>query len=183
MQNRVTNGLSGCSLRFNTDQLLMPTIADLVNSGAIVRIDVDLAPPAQPLRLLYGTPQFIEWLRGTLQGSQPSQLLGHTSPAEQIDDLFHSFLSGEQLMFTRQFRVVRLEENAVWELKTPDVRIFGWFAAKDCFVAVFGNWADTIKDHNLYRGYRIAIRRLRRELGVDATLCVKGVSPDDVLSV
>jgi hypothetical protein len=183
MQNRVTNGLSGCSLRFNTDQLLMPTIADVVNSGAIVRIDVDLAPPAQPLRLLYGTPQFIEWLRETLQGSQPSQLLGHASPAEQIDDLFHSFLSGEQLIFTRQFRVVRLEENAVWELKTPDVRIFGWFVAKDCFVAVFGNWADTIKDHNLYRGYRIAIRRLRRELGIDATLCVKGVSPDDVLSV
>jgi hypothetical protein len=183
MQNRVTNGFSGCGLRFNTDQLLMPTIADLVNNGAIVRIEVDLAPPAQPLRLLYGTPQFIEWLRGTLQGSQPSQLLGHSSPAEQIDDLFHSFLSGEQLIFTRQFRVVRSEENAVWELKTPDVRIFGWFVAKDCFVAVFGNWADTIKDHNLYRGYRIAIRRLRRELGIDATLCVKGVSPDDVLSV
>jgi hypothetical protein len=55
--------------------------------------------------------------------------------------------------------------------------------AKDCFVAVFGNWADIIKDHDLYRGYRIAIRRLRRELGVDATLCVRGVSPDDVLSV
>ena len=163
--------------------LLMPTIADLVNSGAIVRIDVDLAPPAQPLRLLYGTPEFVEWLRGILQSSQPAQLLGHTSPAEQIDDLFHSFLSGEHLIFTRQFRVVRSEENAVWELKTPDVRIFGWFVTKDCFVAVFGNWADTIKDHNLYRGYRIAIRRLRRELGIDATLCVKGVSPDDVLSV
>ena len=28
----------------------MPTIADLVNSGAIVRIEVDLAPPAQPMR-------------------------------------------------------------------------------------------------------------------------------------
>jgi hypothetical protein len=92
-------------------------------------------------------------------------------------------LSGEQLIFTRQFRVVRAEENAVWELKTPDVRIFGWFMAKDCFAAVFGNWADTIKDHDLYRGYRIAIRRLRRELEIDETLCVKGVAPDDVLSV
>jgi len=161
----------------------MPTITDLVDSGAIVRIDVELAPRDQPLRLLYGTPQFIEWLQGLLRGDEPSQRLGQTSPAEQVDDLFHSFLSGEPLIFTRQFRVVRAEENAVWELKTPDIRIFGWFMAKDCFVAVFGNWADTVKDHDLYRGYRIAIRRLRRELGIDATLCVRGVEPDDVLSV
>jgi hypothetical protein len=161
----------------------MPTIPDLVHNGAIVKIDVELAPHDQPLRLLYGTPQFVAWLREVLDGARPDQVLGHSSIAEQIDDLFYSFLSGEQLIFTRQFRAVRAEENAVWELKTPDVRIFGWFMAKDCFVAVFGNWADTIKDHDLYRGYRIAIRRLRRELGIDATLCVKGVAPDDVLSV
>jgi hypothetical protein len=161
----------------------MPTIADLVECGAIVKIDVDLAPRDQPLRLLYGTPQFIAWLQDVLAGAQPPYLFGHSSITEQIDDLFYSFLSGEQLIFTKQFRVIRAEENAVWELKTPDVRIFGWFMAKDCFVAVFGNWADTIKDHDLYRGYRIAIRRLRRELRIDATLCVKGVAPDDVLSV
>jgi len=161
----------------------MPTITDLVDSGAIVKIDVELAPRDQPLRLLYGTPQFIEWLQELLRGDEPSQRLGQTFPAEQIDDLFHSFLSGEPLIFTRQFRVVRAEENAVWELKTADIRIFGWFMAKDCFVCVFGNWADTVKDHDLYRGYRIAIRRLRRELGIDATLCVRGVEPDDVLSV
>jgi hypothetical protein len=161
----------------------MPTITDLVNNGAIVKIDVELAPHDQPLRLLYGTPQFIAWLQEILEGARPARLLGQPSPAEQIDDLFHSFLSGEHLVFTRQFRVVRAEENAVWELKTPDIRIFGWFMAKDCFVAVFGNWTDVIKDHDLYRGYRIAIRRLRRELDIDATLCVKGVAPDDVLSV
>ncbi len=161
----------------------MPTIADLVSSGAIVKIEVDLAPRDQPLRLLYGTPQFVAWLQTILDGAEPPGRLGDASIAEQIDDLFYSFLSGQQLVFTRQFRVVRAEENAVWELKTPDVRIFGWFMAKDCFVAVFGNWADTIKDHDLYRGYRIAIRRLRRELGINETLCVKGVAPDDVLSV
>lgn len=161
----------------------MPTIADLVDSGSIVRIEVELAPRDQPLRLLYGTPQFIEWLKEILDGARPARVLGNTTPAEQIDDLFHSFLSGQPLIFTRQFRVVRVEDNAVWELKTPDLRVFGWFAAKNCFVAVFGNWADTIKDHDLYRGYRIAIRRLRRELNIDATLCVKGVDPDDVLSV
>jgi hypothetical protein len=161
----------------------MPTISDLVDSGVLVKIDVELAPHEQPMRLLYGTPEFVAWLQGVLAGASPPRPLAHMSAPEQIDDLFYSFLSGAPLVFNRQFRAIRVEDNAVWELKTPDVRIFGWFLDKDCFAAVFGNWADTIKDHDLYRGYRIAIRRLRRELGVDAGLCVKGGAPDDVLSL
>ncbi len=81
----------------------MPTIAELVDSGAIIKIEVELAPRDQPLRLLYGTPQFVGWLREVLDGAQPPLLLGNTSPTEQIDDLFHSFLSGAPLIFTRQF--------------------------------------------------------------------------------
>lgn len=161
----------------------MQTIANLIESGAICRVEVELDSCDQPMRLLYATPDFTEWLDEVLAGAEPPHRLGQATPAEQIDDLFHAFLSGHPLTFTRQFRVVRAEENAVWELKTPDIRIFGWFMAKDCFVAVSGNWTDTIKDHDLYRGYRIAIRRLRRELGIEKTLCVRGVAPDDVLSV
>jgi hypothetical protein len=161
----------------------MTTIAVLVARGAISKIEVELASRDQPARLLYGTPGFIQWLNELPAVSPPQRHSGLATPAEQIDDLFHAFLSGKPLIFTRQFRVVRAEDNAVWELKTPDLRVFGWFMRKDCFVAVFGNWTDTIKDHDLYRGYRIAIRRLRRELGVDETLCVRGVAPSDVLSL
>src|SRR5689334_1256284 len=174
-----SNLLSACPL----GSPFMPTISDLVDSGALARIDVELGPHEQPIRLLYGTPDFVAWLQGVLDGARSPRPLAHLSAAEQIDDLFYSFLSGAPLAFNRQFRAIRVEDNAVWELKTPDVRIFGWFLAKDCFAAVFGNWADTIKDHDLYRGYRIAIRRLRRELEIDASLCVKGGAPDDVLSL
>jgi hypothetical protein len=159
----------------------MSTIRELVDSGAISRIDVEMGRREQPMRLLYGTPGFIAWLKEILNGAVPKNRLGDTTPAEQIDELFHAFLSGMPLVYTRQFRIIRAEKNAVWELKTPDTRIFGWFMRRDCFVGVFGNWADEVKDHDLYRGYRIAIRRLRRELGVDDTLCVQGVNPDDVL--
>ncbi|HEU4660657.1 MAG TPA: hypothetical protein VFS63_08345 [Pseudolabrys sp.] len=160
----------------------MPSIATLVESGAILKIEVELGPREQPMRLLYGTPQFIQWLEGLLEGAEPEVRLGEATAAEQVDDLFYTYLSGKPLSHVRQFRVVRAEKNAVWELKTPDVRIFGWFMARDCFVGVFGDWTDRVKDHDLYRGYRIAIRRLRRELGVEGTLCVAGIEPSDVLS-
>ena len=161
----------------------MTTIEELVEANVISRIQVEMHPRDQGLRLLYGTPDFIAWLGELAKGSGPERRLGEATAAEQVDDLFNTFLSGRPLVYMKQFRSIRAEKNAVWELKTPDVRIFGWFLKKDCFAGVFGNWADVIKDHDLYRGYRIAIRRLRRDLAVDETLCVQGVTPGDVLSL
>ena len=161
----------------------MSTIEELVAAGEILPIEVEMSAGDQPMRLLYGTPGFICWLDEIVNSAAPKSRLGEATPAEQIDDLFHAFLVGSSLVHTRQFRAIRAEKNAVWELKTPDIRIFGWFLKKDCFVGVFGNWADQVKDHDLYRGYRIAIRRLRRELGVDDSLCVQGVTPGDVVSL
>lgn len=161
----------------------MTTIEELVEAKAISRIQVEMHPRDQEMRLLYGTPDFVDWLGGLAKGAEPRRRLGEATAAEQVDDLFNTFLSGLPLIHMKQFRSVRAEKNAVWELKTPDVRIFGWFLKKDCFVAVFGNWTDVVKDHDLYRGYRIAIRRLRRELGVSESLCVQGVTPGDVLSL
>jgi hypothetical protein len=160
----------------------MSTIEELVESNALSRIEVEMGLEDQPLRLLYGTPGFVDWLNQILAGAEPENRLGEATPAEQVDQLFHDFLSGAPLVHMRQFRFIRAEKNAVWELKTPDTRIFGWFLKKDCFACVFGDWTDNVKDHDLYRGYRISIRRLRRELGVDDTLCVQGVDPSDVLS-
>jgi hypothetical protein len=161
----------------------MLTIDDLLRQNAIRKIDVSLDAGEQPVRLLYGTPGFIDWLESLLQGAEPDERLGEATPAEQVDALFHAYLSGKPLVYIRQFRMIRAESNAVWELKTPDTRIFGWFLQKDCFVAVFGDWADRVKVHNLYRGYRVSIRRIRRELGVEGTLCVTGSSPNDVISI
>jgi hypothetical protein len=161
----------------------MPTIDELMDAKTISRIEVGLDAHEQSLRLLYGTAGFTAWLEKILGGAEPPRRLGDATPAEQIDQLFHIYVSGMPLIYTRQFRFIRAEKNAVWELKTPDIRIFGWFMRKDCFVAVFGDWADQVKDHDLYRGYRIAIRRLRRELKLDDDFCVQGITPGDVLSL
>jgi hypothetical protein len=161
----------------------MSTIDRLVETSALLRIDVAMGTRDQHMRLLYGTRSFTAWLDELLKGAEPKNRLGDATPAEQIDELFHAYLTGMPLVFVRQFRTIRAEKGAVWEFKTPDIRIFGWFMKKDCFVGVFGNWADEVKDHDLYRGYRIQIRRLRRDLGIDDTLCVQGVAPGDVISL
>ncbi|MEI9915764.1 MAG: hypothetical protein WDN29_08090 [Methylovirgula sp.] len=94
----------------------------------------------QPERLLYGFPGFIEWLDDRLRADEPSPLGADLSPVQQLDNLFYQFVSGRPLVFTRQFRYIKAEKEAVWEFKTPDLRVFGWFPKKDCFICVFGNF-------------------------------------------
>lgn len=161
----------------------MVTFDSLEASGAIVKVEVNLGARELPKRLLFATPDFICWMEERVAKAEASPVGADLSPLEQLDYLFYTFVSGKPLIHSRQFRIIRPERNAVWELKTVDFRIFGWFIKRDCFVAVFGDWADHVKDHELYRGYRLEIRRLRRELGVGDALCVEGVDPDDVISI
>jgi hypothetical protein len=161
----------------------MDLIRELVAAGVIIPIEIGLKADEQPMRLLYGTANFVDWLHVRLNAGEVSALQADLSPSEQLDHLFYTFVSGRQLIYSRQYRFIRAEKFAVWELKTADLRIFGWFMVKDCFVAVFGDWADRIKDHDLYRGYRLEVRRMRRELGMEDTLCVEGIDPGEVLSL
>lgn len=161
----------------------MDAFDKLIAEGSLIKIKVELEREDLPVRLLYGTPGFIQWLRERLEQNEPSTLGADMMPVEQLDYLFHSFVSGKTMIHSRQFRAIRAERNAVWELKTADFRIFGWFTMRDCFVAVFGDWANHIKDYDLYRGYRLEVRRMRRQLGIGDELCVEGDNPDDVLSI
>lgn len=160
----------------------MTTFDSLLATGSIVKVEIPLDARSQTQRLLYATPSFVDWLSELMSSDPPSPLGADMTPTEQLDFLLFMYVSGQRLTYSRQFRAIRPEPHAVWELKTVDLRIFGWFLRKDCFVCVFGDWADHVKDHDLYRGYRLEIRRLRRELGVGKELCVEGIDPDDVLS-
>lgn len=161
----------------------MTTLSQLAADGKIVRIEVPLEDADVPARLHYGTPGFVKWLRGHQSDKEKSPSGADQTPAEQLDWLLYRFTIGLPLIHIKDYRVLRHEIRPVWELKTVDLRIFGWFAQRDCFISVFGDWADKVKDFDLYRGYRLEVRRIRREWGVDQALCVEGEFPDDVLSL
>ena len=89
----------------------MTTIEELVEANAISRIQLEMHPRDQELRLLYGTPAFIAWLGELAKGASPERRLGEATAAEQVDDLFNTFLSGQPLVYMKQFRSIRAEKK------------------------------------------------------------------------
>jgi hypothetical protein len=83
---------------------------------------------------------------------------------EQVVDLTEMFCAGDELDSTTQFHVLRPYEHGVWELKTGDVRIFGWFPKKDHFIGVVAHDAYFVKRHDLYHGLIGEVVRFRDAL-------------------
>jgi hypothetical protein len=81
---------------------------------------------------------------------------------------------------SRAFGIMQPPTASVWEMKTADLRIFGWMHKPKCFVAVFGGFADDYKSQNgnpPKESYREAMDRvvwLRDHLNLDSPKFVTG---------
>jgi hypothetical protein len=160
---------------------LMATLATLQQQGKLIRIDPGLDPCVQEERMILAAPQLIEWLKSKLAALGSTWELDRT-PQEQLAVLFEVFAAGEPLTFDHTFKKLHPRGEGVWELKTADVRVFGWFPKKDIFIAVVADTAERIKQHQLYPGYIGTVARFRAHLDLDEPKFLTGDDPHDVVS-
>jgi hypothetical protein len=73
-------------------------------------------------------------------------------------------------------------DEGVWELKTADVRLFGWFHQFDCFVGVVIDLKYRVQEYKLYSGYMGEVIRFRDNLDLDEPKFIPGGEPVNVVS-
>ena len=112
----------------------MATLFQLKDIGALVKIDPSLEAGELEHRLIYATPICWNRIENELGGYASTWSIEET-PIQQFDALLEVFCSGETLTFDRRFKPLNHLGAGIWELKTADLRLFGWFAHRDCFVA------------------------------------------------
>ena len=159
----------------------MATLVELVDVDALFKYDAALDGSQQEFREIYASPKLRNWIETTLPALVSSWNI-ELSPAEQLDALGAIFAAGEPLTFGRQFKPLTHIHDGVWELKTADLRIFGWFYRKDCFVGVVADETSNVKAHGLYRGYAGEVLRFRDQLTLKAPKFLPGDQPNDVVS-
>ncbi len=159
----------------------MSTIEDLQNRGELQKILVKLERNEFENRFIYARPKFMKWIRNDLPkivGLDPYNL----TPMEQIQDLLRIYITGHPLRIGRQFHRMSPIESDVFELKTLDLRIFGWFYQKDRFIAVNAFDMVKVKQHGLYAAFRDEVIRDRQMLDLDEPKYNAGATEDDVIS-
>lgn len=104
------------------------------------------------------------------------------SPLEQLVIFLEDFCAGEELEYGQKFKHLRHVADFVWELKTADLRLFGWFTMKDCFIVARANAADLIKKHGLYTAIGDEVVRDCAQLDLNEPKYIKGNDPHVVVS-
>ena len=158
----------------------MATLHHLVAAGQLIKLDA-LDERQQEFREIFMSPKLRDWMAKVLSELGSSWKIELT-PEEQVFALTEIFAAGRPLAFGTQFNPLRPIKNGVWELKTADVRIFGWFHRRDRFVAVVADDATRIKQIGLYAGYVGDAVRFRERLDLDEPKFVPGDDPNDVVS-
>ncbi|MGX7708988.1 hypothetical protein [Methylobacterium sp. Gmos1] len=162
----------------------MATIAELVRGGGLTPWDVKLEGRQQPCRRIFVTAQFKLWAQGDLPKIQATHWGGLVRASDQITVLMRAYRAGESLEYERQFKILTPWGDGVWEFKTGDVRIFGWFVEHDTFVASIGGDANYLKQ-NLKPRYGERIDKVvteRDALNLDEPKFINSKDVRDVIS-
>jgi hypothetical protein len=159
----------------------MATVLELVLARQLYKLDAALEPNEREWRTIHTSPRF----RARLEGDLPtwtSHWKVEVNPSQQLDAILEIFCSGETLTFDLQFKPLNHLRDGIWELKTPDLRIFGWFWKRDHFIAGAIDLTFNVKNHNLYPGYAGEVERFRNQLDLNEPKYVPGEDPDVVVS-
>lgn len=146
----------------------MATPPQLVEEGDLIKVGSPLGLGEMPERAIYAFPRAVEWMQEHLTELQSDgYYTGVVSPLEQADDLLHRFIIGDDMQ-DKPPRSMRPEREGVWELRTPDLRFFGWFWKRGCFLLSAIATKKECKISGLYHGYMQQCVRDRTLLNLDS---------------
>jgi hypothetical protein len=120
----------------------MATLHNLVAAGTLVSITVPLDSGELPERSIYGFPEFQHWLSHDLPNLEPGRLRASESPQEQLDSMMYRWIAGKRIVYDRMFKNLMPIQDEIWEMKTADIRVFGWIYRPLIFIAVFDDYTD-----------------------------------------
>lgn len=160
----------------------MATLVELCESGVLDTID-PLEPDELPWRILYATTDFLHWAATVLPVLPHNPLYDKLTPIEQVFAVFAEYVSGDDFLTDRRFKKLSwTPEHHVWQIKTEEVRIFGWVPKKNVFICCFGDSADRIKTEDSYGRYIAQTVYTRNNLQLDEPRFVESKSYEDVIS-
>jgi hypothetical protein len=161
----------------------MATLPKLVERGLVIEWETDLPQGKQPERCLF-LPPLAERLPALLAANPESMWGVEDSPAQQLDALALAFVSGEPLVIEHQVKYLEYQKTTqgVWYLKAPDIRLFGWIACADHFIAASIGIANQVKRLALYHGFGNEVAYLRDQLPLDNPKFAPGDDPHGLIS-
>jgi hypothetical protein len=158
----------------------MATLEHLATTDKLISHEPDLENGEFPERFIYFAPDFDAWLGQTLAGLDRRHRRNRT-PYEQTEQILYNFIIGRRLAYGSGYHPLDPLSANVWELKSPDVRLFGWFPRRRYLVVVCGELKENLRKISDYTPHIRKVVAFRDALDLDEPKTVTGVRQDEVL--
>jgi hypothetical protein len=119
---------------------------ELIKEGRLSSVAVILGPRDQINRRLYWTTEFEQWCRQMCKSPPKTRSL--IDVPTQINAAFAEFVTGRPLS-SGLARCDPPRGQALWRIKTPDLRLYGWADEEQCMILAIGELKSII----VARGY------------------------------
>lgn len=157
----------------------MTTIVELVERSELTRVGGNLLRHEIPKRAIYVRNSVLVWLEDNLDELQTDGYVpGASTPKQQVVALFRAFIRGDDPSNFMLPTLMEPNENWVWELRTPDLRLFGWFYRRGCFIVTGVNTKKVCVDQRLYGGYRDECVSWRNRSELEPPIVLEGRHKD-----
>ena len=131
----------------------MATIDKLIQLKTLIRVTVPLGRRQFHERKLYAYPACLEWMRSKVPHMVTGRIASASTPQEQLIERLRQWIAGDPMAYGRMFHDLIPRSDGVWEIKTADLRIFGWMYRPREFIAVRGGYADDYKEPTKTKNY------------------------------
>jgi hypothetical protein len=95
-------------------------------------------------RYVFLTPECVSWIMGPLR-SIPKSDTAQSTPPGQLEAKLTRFCEGSRLSI-QDMHIMLPHKHGVWEVKTVDVRVFGWFPVPNYLILHTGGDAQKLHD-------------------------------------
>jgi hypothetical protein len=160
----------------------MATFEKILEERILVPVKIRLGRGHFYERELYAYPSCLQSLKEIVPTLTTGRINSAQTPAEQLIMRLQQWLSGAEIKKGPMFKEMDYpRENDVWEMKTDDLRLFGWmYRPKKFIIAAYG-YTDHYKEPTKIKNYADDVRAVmeaRDALPLDGPKLVKGEFDD-----
>lgn len=131
----------------------MATLTTLLDEKRLIRVTMQLPRGQFHDRKLYAFPKCLEWMRNDVPKMVSGRIASAFTPREQLIERLRQWMAGDPMAYGPMFHDMDPATDEVWELKTADLRIFGWMYRPYEFIAVRGGYTDDYKEPTKTKNY------------------------------
>jgi hypothetical protein len=155
----------------------MATFDTLIKERKLIRVTVPLGRNQFHDRKFFACPDCLDWIRNEVPRMVTGRINSAFTPKEQLVERLRQWMAGEPMRYDRWFHDMDPKTDDVWELKTADLRIFGWIYRPREFIAACGGYTDDYKEPTKTKTYADEVRKvvaIRNALPLDGNKFATG---------